>query len=54
MVHQQIPTYAVEGEGGSEILRNGLGMSDGRGTFRHYKEVGQQRILKFARRGAQV
>ena len=46
--------YAVEGEGESEIPRNGLGMSDGRGTFRYYKEVGQQRSLKFARRGAQV
>ena len=50
----KILTLAVEGEGETEIPRNGLGMSDGRGTFRHYKEVGQQRILKFARRGAQV
>ena len=49
-----VRTFAVEGEGETEIPRNGLGMSDGRGTFRYYKTVGQQRILKFARRGAQV
>ena len=50
----KIPTYAVEGEGETDIPRNGLGMSDGRGTFRYYKEVGRQRTLKFARRRACV
>ena len=45
-----IPTFAVEGQGVTQIPRNGLGMSDGRGTFKYYKEVGQARTLKFGRR----
>ena len=46
----------VDGEGHEEtqIPRNGLGMSDGRGTFKHYKEVRKARTLKFGRRRAYV
>ena len=46
----KVSTYAVEGHGETQIPRNGLGMSDGRGTFKYYKEVGQARTLKFGRR----
>ena len=45
-----IPTFAVEGEEIIQILSAGLGMSDGPGTFRYYKEVGQEKMLKFGRR----
>ena len=34
----------------TQIPRNGLGMSDGRGTFKYYKEVGQARTLTFGKR----
>ena len=50
----EIPTYAVEGHEETQIPHNGLGMSDGRGTFRYYREVGVQKTLKFARRGSWV
>ena len=40
----------MEGEEVIQIPRNGLGMSDGPGTFRYYKEVGQEKTLKFGRR----
>ena len=46
----KVSTYAVEGHEETQIPRNGLGMSDGRGTFKYYKEVGQARTLKFGRR----
>ena len=46
----KVSTNAVEGHGETQIPRNGLGMSDGRGTFKYYKEVGQARKLKFGRR----
>ena len=49
-----IPTFAVEGQGETQIPRNGLGMSDGHGTFRYYRTLGQERELKFARRRASV
>ena len=49
-----IPTFAVEGQGETQIPRNGLGMSDGHGTFRYYRNLGQERLLKFARRRASV
>ena len=37
-----------------EDLADGLGMSDGHGTFRYYRNLGQERLLKFARRRASV
>ena len=44
----QIPTFAVEGHTEPvEIPRKGLGKSDGRGTFRWYKNIGQQETLRF-------
>ena len=49
-----IPTFAVEGQGVTQIPRNGLGMSDGHGTFRYYRNLGRGRLLKFARRRASV
>ena len=49
-----IPTFAVEGQGETQIPRNGLGMSDGPRTFRYYRTLGQERVLKFARRTALV
>ena len=49
-----IPTFAVEGQGVTQIPRNGLGMSDGPRTFRYYRTLGQERVLKFARRTALV
>ena len=49
-----IPTFAVEGQGVTQIPRNGLGMSDGHGTFRYYRNLGRERLLKFARRRASV
>ena len=49
-----IPTFEVEGQEETEIPRNGLGRSDGRYTFKYYKEVGRQRMLRFARRRASV
>ena len=50
----KIPTFAVEGQGVTQIPRNGLGMSDGHGTFSYYRNLGQERQLKFARRRASV
>ena len=49
-----IPTFAVEGQGVTQIPRNGLGMSDWHGTFSHYRNLGRERLLKFARRRASV
>ena len=49
-----VPTYEVEGHEETQIPRNGLGVSDGRGTFKYYREVGQARTLKFGRRWAFV
>ena len=49
-----IPTYAVEGQGVTQIPRLGLGMTDGPRTFRYYRTLGQERELKFARRSALV
>ena len=46
----KIPTFAVEGEEAIQIPSAGLGMSDGPGTFRYYKEVGQEQMLRFGRR----
>ena len=46
----KIPTFAVEGEEVIQIPSAGLGMSDGPGTFRYYKEVGQEQMLRFGRR----
>ena len=37
-----------------EDLADGLGMSDGHGTFRYYRNLGQERLLQFARRRASV
>ena len=37
-----------------EDLADGLGMSDGHGTFRYYRNLGRERFLKFARRRASV
>ena len=37
-----------------EDLADGLGMSDRHGTFRYYRNLGQERRLKFARRRASV
>ena len=48
--HRDIPTCQVEGVAEITIPRNGLGKSDGRGTFKCYKEIGRQRTLKFAYR----
>ena len=49
-----VPSFEVEDNEETQIPRNGLGMSDGRGTFKYYKEVGQARMLKFGRRRAFV
>ena len=52
-LHPQWSTTAVEtfaGEGHQDEVEppaRGLGESDGRGTYKHYKEVGTQRKLKF-------
>ena len=41
-------TFAGEGhEAEVETPAHGLGESDGRGTYNHYKQVGSQRALKF-------
>ena len=37
-----------------EDVADGLGMSDGHGTFRYYRNLGQERLLQFARRRASV
>ena len=52
----RIPTFAVEGhEEPVEIPQNGLGRSDGSGTFRRYRTLGQQETLRFeSRRGTFV
>ena len=50
----KIPTYEVEGQEETQIPRNGLGMSDGHGTFGYYRTLGQELELKFARRRASV
>ena len=47
----EIRTYAVEGHEVTQIPHNGLGMSDGSGTFKYYKEIGVEKKLRFARRG---
>ena len=49
-----VPTFEVEGHEETQIPRNGLGMSDGRGTFKYYRELGKARTLKFGRRRAYV
>ena len=46
----KIPTFAVEGQEPTQIPFAGLGMSDGPGTFRYYKELGQEQELRFGRR----
>ena len=46
----KIRSYAAEGHEETQIPCNGLGMSDGPGTFKHYKTVGQERKLRFGRR----
>ena len=46
----KIPTFAVEGQEPTQIPSAGLGMSDGPGTFRYYKELGQEEELRFGRR----
>ena len=44
----KIPTFAVEGHTEPvEIPRKGLGKSDGKGTFKYNKQVGQQETLRF-------
>ena len=44
----KIPTCAVEGHTEPvEIPQNGLGRSDGRGTFRWYRNLGQEETLRF-------
>ena len=50
----KIPTFAVEGQGVTQLPRNGLGTSNGHGTFKYYRTLGQERELKFARRSALV
>ena len=46
----KIPTFAVEGQEPTQIPFAGLGMSDGPGTFRYYKELGQEQELRFGKR----
>ena len=43
----KVETYAVEGGEGLQVPRAGLGESDGPGTYRRYKEAGNQRSLRF-------
>ena len=43
----KVDTYAVEGGEGLQPPRAGLGESDGPGTYRRYKEAGNQRSLRF-------
>ena len=50
----KVPTFEVEGHEETQIPRNGLGMSDGHGTFKYYRELGKARTLKFGRRRAYV
>ena len=45
-----IRTFAVEGHEETQIPRKGLGMSDGPGTYKHFKTVGQERKLRLASR----
>ena len=43
-----VENYAVEGHAEEvEIPAHGLGESDGPGTYRHFKDLGTQRRLKF-------
>ena len=43
-----VESYAVEGHAEEvEIPAHGLGESDGPGTYRHFKDLGTQRRLKF-------
>ena len=52
----KIPTFVVEGHAEPvEIPQNGLGRSEGRGTFQRYRTLGQQETLRFGtRRGTFV
>ena len=44
----KVETYAVEGhETPVQTPHSGLGGSDGRGTYRHYKALGNQKTLRF-------
>ena len=43
-----VDSYAVEGHAEEvKIPVHGLGESDGRGTYKHFKDLGTQRMLKF-------
>ena len=51
MEQAENPIFALEGHTEPvEILQNGLGKSDGRGTYRFYKDLGKQGELRFGRR----
>ena len=44
----KVDTFTREGhEAEVETAAHGMGESDGRGTYKHYKQVGNQRTLTF-------
>ena len=43
----KVETYAVEGGEGLQPPRAGLGKSDGRGTYKKFKEAGSHKMLRF-------
>mgnify|MGYP001423694612 CR=1 FL=1 len=51
---EQLDDAVASGARAWEFKGDGLGMSDGHGTFRYYRNLGQERLLKFARRRASV
>ncbi len=51
---EQLEDAVESGARAWEFKGDGLGMSDGHGTFRYYRNLGQERLLKFARRRASV
>ena len=51
---EQLDDAVASGARAWEFKGDGLGMSDGHGNFRYYRNLGQERLLKFARRRASV
>ena len=44
---EQLDDAVASGARAWEFKGDGLGMSDGHGTFRYYRNLGQERLLKF-------
>ena len=51
---EQLDDAVASGARAWEFKGDGLGMSDGHGTFSYYRNLGRERLLKFARRRASV